>query len=94
MAEAFVRVAPDSTGARIRNIQLDVPQSDGSIATVMMQVINIRDADGTPIITSDSDVLRAMYRELAALREMYGIATGTAAIGLMAQVDDVADIGR
>jgi len=43
---SFVQVAPDSTGKKIRNLQLNVVQSDGSTSTVQMQVISIADANG------------------------------------------------
>jgi len=54
VGEAFVQVAPDSTGKKVRNIQLDLPQADGSITTVQMQVVSIRDENGTPIATTAS----------------------------------------
>ena len=91
--ESIIQVAPDSTGKKVRNIQLDVPQADGSVATVMMQVITIRNENGEPIRTSDSDTLRAIYDEIRALRQMYGRATSQGFIGLPAQADDASNIG-
>jgi ribonuclease PH len=44
--ESVVQVAPDSTGKKIRNIQLDVVQPDGSIASVQMQVVVVADQNG------------------------------------------------
>ena len=92
MGEAFVQVAPDSTGKKVRNLQLDVPQADGSIVTVQMQVVNIRDENGQPI-RGDGELLKGIYNELRALRQMYGRATGQGLIGLPAQTDDASDIG-
>lgn len=92
MGEAFVQVAPDSTGKKVRNIQLDLPQADGSITTVQMQVVSIRDENGTPI-RDNGELLKGIYDELRALRQMYGRATGQGFIGLPAQTDDASDIG-
>jgi uncharacterized protein (UPF0254 family) len=49
--ESVVQVAPDSTGKKIRNLQLDVIQPDGTTATVQMQVIIIADANGNLLAT-------------------------------------------
>jgi hypothetical protein len=43
---SYVQVAPDSTGKKIRNLQLNVVQPDGSTSVVQMQVISIADANG------------------------------------------------
>lgn len=92
-AEGYVQVAADSTGKKVRNITLDVPQSDGSVATVVMQVITVRDENGEPMRTTDSEVLKAIYEEIRALRQMYGRATGQGFAGLQAQADDSSSIG-
>ena len=44
--EGFTQVAPDSTGDKIRTIEIDVVQPDTTTATVQMQVVNIADAEG------------------------------------------------
>lgn len=41
--EAFVQVAPDGVGKKVRNFQLVVLQPDGSLATVMQQAVAIID---------------------------------------------------
>jgi hypothetical protein len=50
--ESVVQVAPDSTGKKIRNLQLDIVQPDGTIATVQMQVTVQADADGRLIVAN------------------------------------------
>lgn len=47
-AEAFVQITPDSSGKKVRNLQLDVLQPDGTTATVFMQVLSIVDESGKP----------------------------------------------
>jgi len=49
MAEAFARIAPDSTGDRIRTNELTLLQADGTRVVVSMQVISISDAVGNII---------------------------------------------
>jgi hypothetical protein len=93
MADEYVQVSADGAGKRIRNVSLDVPQSDGSVKTVYMQVVNVRDEAGNPIQFSDADLLKSIYLEIRALRMMYGRATGQAFVGLPAQTDDAADVG-
>lgn len=73
--EDYVQLAPNSTGSKVRNISLDVPQADGSIATVKMQVVNVRDENGDPLVAQDA-FQRGIYAEVRALRIMYGRATG------------------
>ena len=66
MADAsYVQVAPDSSGKKIRNLQLEVLQADGTFATVQMQVITIADAEGRPIsLIPDRELLRELRKEL------------------------------
>jgi hypothetical protein len=64
MAEGYVQVAADGSGKKVRNLQLDVLQSDGSTATVYMQVIAIADREGNPIsLEPDRLLLRDIRRE-------------------------------
>lgn len=49
LLESYVQVAPDSTGKKIRNLLVSVPQADGSTAQAYMQVVGMADADGFPI---------------------------------------------
>ncbi len=44
--EGYVQVAPDSTGKKIRNLELQVYQPDGTAATVEVQVVTLMDAEG------------------------------------------------
>lgn len=69
--DAFVQVAPDGTGKKIRNVQIDVVLSDGSISTVEMQVINIADKYGNAVdFTAGATILRQMVVELRAIRQI------------------------
>jgi hypothetical protein len=69
MPESFVQVAPDSTGKKIRNLQVSLLQADGSVATVQMQVIAIADEDGNPIaFKRDLEVQQQHLDELRAIR--------------------------
>lgn len=45
-AETFVQVAPAGGGYDIRNVQVTLLQSDGSLVTTMQQVVSIADEDG------------------------------------------------
>ena len=46
MAEAFVQLAADGAGKRVRNVTAEVLQPDGTVATVYMQVLTLADAEG------------------------------------------------
>ena len=79
--DTFVEVAPDGTGKRIRNVALDVVQADGTVVTVYMQVVAIRDNEGQPVnLESTVSILGQIHEEIQALRVMYGRATGQAMI--------------
>lgn len=45
--EGYVQVAPDSTGKKIRNLELLVYQPDGTAETVEAQVVTLMSATGT-----------------------------------------------
>jgi hypothetical protein len=62
MAEGFVRVAPDSTGKYIRNVELLVQQPDGTYLVVEQQVITRATDDGRIL---DSGGLAETGREVA-----------------------------
>ena len=69
MQEAIVQVAPDSTGKKIRNLQIQILQSDGSFATVLMQVVAITDENGNPVdLTEEDDWRQRMLDETRAVR--------------------------
>lgn len=95
-AEAFVQVPLDGAGKKIRNLQMQVVQSDGTIATVLMQVVTIVDENGFPIDLNHNEtnmLLRSVLKELTALRRIQGRATGLGFIGLEGEINDLADIG-
>lgn len=46
---SYVQVSPDSTGKKIRNLEVTTLQGDGSLATVEMQVVSITDKQGVPV---------------------------------------------
>lgn len=48
--ETLVQVAPNSAGQKIRNLQLTIQQADGTLATVLMQVIAMSDEAGQVIV--------------------------------------------
>ena len=54
MAEGYTQVAPDSTGDKIRTIEVNIVQPDTSTATVQMQTVTISKVNGT-IITPAQD---------------------------------------
>lgn len=68
MSESNVQHAPDSTGKKVRTIALDIPQDDGSITTVHMQVMGIRDENGLSVVFQDS-LLAGIYQEMRLLRQ-------------------------
>lgn len=43
---AYVQVLPNQGGAKIRNVQLDLMQSDGTVSTVEAQVVVLSNEDG------------------------------------------------
>lgn len=45
MPESFVQVSPDSSGKKIRNESLDMPQGDGTTQTVQMQIVRLSEDD-------------------------------------------------
>jgi hypothetical protein len=52
--ESYIQVAPDGSGKKVRNLQLDVLQPDGTMATVQMQVVSIVDEHGQLFAVSNS----------------------------------------
>lgn len=93
--EAYVQLSADGTGKKVRNLQLDVVQADGTIATVLMQVVSIVDNEGRSVDFSAQaesiTLLRQLLVEMRALRRMYGRATSQGVVGLEGGVwDDIA----
>jgi hypothetical protein len=77
--ESFVQVLPDSTGKKVRNLQLDVLQPDGTVSTVMMQVVSIVDNEGRVVNPARDDtvnVLRDVLAELRGIRRELATAHG------------------
>lgn len=68
MAEGFARIAPDSTGDRIRTNELTLLQADGTRVVVSMQVISVADAEGN-IIGVQNTPLYVDSKNLGALIE-------------------------
>ena len=58
--ESFVQVAPDSTGKRIRNISLMVPQPDGTPVLTQMQVVSMVDRSGNLIDIDTAPLLEEL----------------------------------
>ncbi len=50
---AYVQVAPDQLGSKVRNISVEVLQPNGELATVLMQVVAIADDEGKPWSSPD-----------------------------------------
>lgn len=78
-AEGYVQVATDGAGKKIHNVAVDRIQPDGTTATVYEQVVRIVAADGREIDLTGNEthvLLRALLREMSALRVMYANATG------------------
>lgn len=76
-AESFVQVAPDSSGKKIRNLQVEVVQPDGSVATVQIQVVTMVDGDGTPVDFVDMEwktlLLEKLDRMIVLLESMASV---------------------
>lgn len=69
--DSFVQVAPDSTGKKIRNLQITILQPDGSLVTTQMQVTAISDADGNIYDPFDQQQIQLeILSELKMLRKM------------------------
>jgi hypothetical protein len=73
-ADSYIQVATDGSGKKVRNLQLDVLQPDGTVATVQMQVVAIADERGRPVADQQSDILAALgrlTREVSLLRHAF-----------------------
>ncbi len=66
--DTYVRVAPDSSGKKIRNLSVDLLQADGSVATVMMQVVSLATTDGRPVNLDNLELLNDILFELKRIR--------------------------
>jgi hypothetical protein len=83
MSEAYSQIQPDSTGDKIRTVELTLLQPDGTRVTVGMQVMSITDSEGNIIggkdfpINVDSknitNLLEALLTEIRELKETMNI---------------------
>lgn len=79
LVEAYVQVGPDSTGKKIRNLVVTVPQPDGSTTQAYMQVVGLADANGFPV-PWPTDALNEVLAELRSTRRL--LALGFAGMGI------------
>lgn len=61
--ESFVQVSPDSSGKRVRNESIEMPQADGTTQTVQMQIVRLSEADRALF----EDMAMSLKRVIAAL---------------------------
>ena len=76
--EGVVQVAPDSTGKRIRNLSMQVLQTDGTLQTVYMQVVSIVDDRGFQVEFENRDWQQKMLNELVGIRKGIEAISGNA----------------
>jgi hypothetical protein len=65
--EAFVQVAPDSTGAKIRNIRITT-LVDGVPTAVLMQAVAVSDQDGN-VLGDGAEWREQVLEQLIGIRE-------------------------
>jgi hypothetical protein len=70
-SESFVQVAPDSTGAKIRNIELTT-YPDETATAVNQQVVVLADKVGR-LLDNDTSWREDTVRELRAMRELLAV---------------------
>jgi hypothetical protein len=68
--DAFVQVAPDGAGKKVRNLQLLQQQADGSTATVYAQIIALTDAAGNLIDIDDAEYKSGVIRRLDRIADL------------------------
>lgn len=67
--EASVSISPESTGPKVRTLQVDVIDDDGSIASTVQQVVTLADKDGDVVdFSSTLDIQIQILRELKKIR--------------------------
>jgi len=66
--EAYVQVAPDSSGKKVRNLQVTTVDSTGTQNTVEMQVVAIADPNGQPLDLSLPEVVDFLHYICTELR--------------------------
>lgn len=64
---SYVQVPVDSTGKKMRNIQVSVLQPDGSLAVTQMEVVVVANSQGQPL---DFDGLDAVLQAQARTNEL------------------------
>lgn len=79
MAETYVQVAPDSTGKQIRNLQVTTLQADGTVLTVLMQVVALADETGRALVPVSARAFDTwsteLLTEVQAIHELLQIVT-------------------
>lgn len=72
MAESAVQVSPDSTGKKIRTLEVTAVQPDGTTAVVEMQVVAIADPNGgiVDLDASQETIASLLRTQNALLRAM------------------------
>jgi hypothetical protein len=74
--ESFVQIAPDSTGKKMRNLQMEILQPDGTTSIVQMEVITICDQNGVIIDFDEAEwrmeVLEQLRLQTDLLMQMLG----------------------
>ena len=75
MADAYVQIAPDSTGKRVRTVELALLQADGSTVTVEVQAVAITDDAGNLLDSSawQQEALVELRRLNRAVRELTAV---------------------
>lgn len=89
--EAFVQGAPDSTGKKIRNLEVTVASPDGTLKTVEMQVVSIADENGA-ILNLDFAAVAQVALQMHWLQRICGAAEQIAGGTYYAEKDaDISD---
>lgn len=67
--ETYVQVAPDGAGKKIRNLEVQTFQEDGTFTTVLLQVVSMADEFGNPVFFADqADWQVQLLNEMRAVR--------------------------
>ena len=76
MAEALIRVDPDSTGARVRTRTVNITFDDGTFAAVNMEVVSIADKKGNMIDLDIAAGIGEMLRVMTEIRDILILSKG------------------
>lgn len=88
---AYVQLSADGVGKKIQNALVrSVLQSDGTYSDVYLQCVTLVNKSGVPIDVGEIvGLLTAALKEIQALREMYGAATGLSHMALNSRNDEI-----